>query len=51
MITGPGLGIILAAALTYFAVTGIVHGVKKLAHGVGHAVHRVIHPHEKEAPK
>lgn len=41
----PGLAIVLAAAVTYFAVGGLVDGAKKVVHGVQHVAAHVLHPH------
>jgi hypothetical protein len=43
MINGPALGVILAVALGYFAVAGVVDGAKHVAHGVKKAGHAVVH--------
>lgn len=54
MITGPALGLIIAAALIYFVGLGVVDGVKwvgheakKAGHAIVHVLEKVPHPHHQ----
>lgn len=50
MPSGPVLAAFAVAAMLWLAGRAVVHGVKKVGHGVKVGVSRLVHPHRPTTP-